>query len=293
MGVCSHSLVYSNGLVIGLQGDGTWRRGRRCHPHERTGRQCVEPRPLHAPCACLSNGIWIGHGLAVYQFIFSIILLYPSAFTENLAANQVWQNLADGAKCLVAINPTKSDHCSNAPWLVALYCVANIGYNILIIILLRVGGANLLWLVLTAIVPLGALTFTLPFIPASNRSQINWEIFVGLFVIMAGLVIYRFWDRIAGLFGMGGDKKATSAAAAGAAAGGDASGDKAEGALGLGLDEDGLTVSSQSPSFATTPIRGTNMHIPRRLQQQGGKPARAPAAPAGRRPAPAGGEAPF
>jgi len=54
---------------------------------------------------------------------------------------------------------------------------------------LRYGSANILWLAMTVMVPLGNLAFALPFMP--QNTQITPFDMLGLAVIMAGLVGYR------------------------------------------------------------------------------------------------------
>ena len=73
---------------------------------------------------------------------------------------------------------------------------ANLGFNVLIVVLLKFGGSTVLWLALTVQVPAAALCFALPFMPAS--APVTWQSGVGLLVIMAGLIVYRFWPLLRG-----------------------------------------------------------------------------------------------
>ena len=76
----------------------------------------------------------------------------------------------------------------------------NIGYNILIIFILKYGSANILWLALTVMVPLGNLAFSLPFMP--QHTAVTAFDLVGLAIIMTGLLGYRkgpdIWKAIHG-----------------------------------------------------------------------------------------------
>jgi len=63
-------------------------------------------------------------------------------------------------------------------------------YNLLIILIIKYGSANLLFLALTIMLPLGNCAFTLNFVPGHKPLQIT-DI-IGLVVICAGLVCYRF-----------------------------------------------------------------------------------------------------
>jgi len=56
-------------------------------------------------------------------------------------------------------------------------------------LLIQYGSANILWLAMTVMVPLGNLAFALPFMP--QNSVITPFDIAGLVVIMAGLIGYR------------------------------------------------------------------------------------------------------
>lgn len=73
---------------------------------------------------------------------------------------------------------------------VCCYLVFNQAYNLLILLILKYGSANILWLSFTLMVPLGNVAFTLDFIPEHAPLQIT-DI-IGLIVICMGLCIYRF-----------------------------------------------------------------------------------------------------
>ena len=54
---------------------------------------------------------------------------------------------------------------------VSVYLVFNIAYNILIILILKFGSANILWLAMTIMVPLGSMSFSLDFIPEHKPAK--------------------------------------------------------------------------------------------------------------------------
>lgn len=106
--------------------------------------------------------------------------------------------MLDGLKCYVGISTItcdddgcEADRCNpQAPMFVNIYLFFNQLYNLLIILILKYGNANLLYLALTLMVPLGNVAFTLPFIPGRTALQVT-DI-IGLIVICSGLGIYRF-----------------------------------------------------------------------------------------------------
>jgi hypothetical protein len=59
--------------------------------------------------------------------------------------------------------------------------------------ILKFGSASLLYLALTAMVPIGNLAFALPFMPQTTTFHVSD--LLGLGVIMSGLVLYRFADQ--------------------------------------------------------------------------------------------------
>jgi drug/metabolite transporter (DMT)-like permease len=185
--------------------------------------------------------VYMNGWVAVYQFLFSIPLLLPSAVASNVSIQDLPDNLWNGMRCLakydtqmVAADGLTVDNCHWGPAYVGIYIMFNVGYNILIILILKYGSSNVLWLAMTVMVPLTNFSFTLPFMP--NRQNITWEDVVGLCVIMAGLLIYRFYEKLKNAI------KARFAAPEPAA------------------DNTQPLLIQQSPSMAT-PLRGTMKHV--------------------------------
>jgi uncharacterized membrane protein len=156
--------------------------------------------------------IYLNGWVAVFQSLIAIPLCYPSAFVINIPFSNIFMNLQSGFYCWFGINTITEDYnpfnqpldnCSNAPLFVSLYLAFNIVYNYLIVIILKHGSANILWMASTVIVPLSNVVFSLQFMPG-HRDLNTFDIF-GLFVIMFGLIIYRFtpvlhsaWNKITG-----------------------------------------------------------------------------------------------
>jgi hypothetical protein len=88
-----------------------------------------------------------------------------------------------------------ADECNpQAPMFVNIYLVFNQFYNLLIIMILKYGSSNLLYLALTLMVPLGNVAFTLPFVP--ENSPLKATDIIGLVVICFGLGCYRFAAKL-------------------------------------------------------------------------------------------------
>jgi hypothetical protein len=147
--------------------------------------------------------VFLNGWIAIFQFLFSLPLAIPAALVSDppVSLADLPTNLANGAKCFVGISSRSSsndDHPDDcypfAPTFVSLYLVFNILYNILVILILKYGSANILWLSFTIMVPLGNVAFTLPFMP--EHTTLRSTDIIGLVVIMLGLVLYRFADQI-------------------------------------------------------------------------------------------------
>jgi len=145
--------------------------------------------------------VYLNGWVAIFQFLIAIPLCVPSAQVINMSIDEIIPNLKGGLLCWMGINSitedddmVRADNCSQAPLFVSTYLVFNVVYNILIVVILKHGSANILWMASTAIVPLSNVAFSLKIMPGHQPLKI-WDI-IGLFVIMFGLVLYRFMNSI-------------------------------------------------------------------------------------------------
>lgn len=150
--------------------------------------------------------MYLNGWVAVFQSLFAIPLCLPSAQVINIAFSEIIPNMYGGAKCLMGINSItdrpdihQNDACEMAPLYVSLYLAFNVVYNILIVVILKHGSANILWMASTVIVPLSDIAFSLKFMPGSR--PLHFMDLVGLVVIMLGLIVYRFTPLIVDLVG--------------------------------------------------------------------------------------------
>jgi len=160
--------------------------------------------------------VFLNGWIAVFQFLFSIPLAIPSAMASDppVYPSDLMQNLGYGLKCWLGIDSITADNnpqnvdsddyddCSLSIAFVNVYLVFNVCYNILIILILKFGNANILWLAMTIMVPVGNLTFALPFLQDYGGAELKVTDVLGLVVIMSGLCLYRFgakaWSRFFG-----------------------------------------------------------------------------------------------
>jgi hypothetical protein len=92
------------------------------------------------------------------------------------------------------LHAQKYDDCARAPIYVNLYLFFNIIYNVLVIMVITYGSANILAMASSAMVPLSSAAFAFKFMP--NHKKMKLSDILGLVVIMFGLVIYRFYTQI-------------------------------------------------------------------------------------------------
>jgi len=143
--------------------------------------------------------------IAGFQFLFSIVLSIPAGMASSppIYPSELPNNLWNGLKCYVGIGSIftgchTDEMCAGlAPLFVNVYLLLNIGYNILIIYILKFGSSSELWIALTIMVPIGNLSFSLPFMPGGG-AEIHPSDLIGLVVILSGLILYRFGTSIFG-----------------------------------------------------------------------------------------------
>eukprot|EP01117_Protostelium_nocturnum_P017644 TRINITY_DN7214_c0_g1_i1.p1 TRINITY_DN7214_c0_g1~~TRINITY_DN7214_c0_g1_i1.p1 ORF type:complete len:435 (+),score=129.10 TRINITY_DN7214_c0_g1_i1:105-1307(+) len=140
--------------------------------------------------------VYLNGWVAVWQFLTLLPLAVPAGYANNLTPGEIPSNFWNGVRCYFGVNSItgkNADHCEYGPLFVNLYILFNVAYNILIIMILKYGSANLLWVAMTIIVPLSNITFALP-IP--GHVDFQFYTIIGLVVIMAGLIIFRFWGKL-------------------------------------------------------------------------------------------------
>ncbi len=110
--------------------------------------------------------------------------------TYQVAMSHATHTLTGLGEC----DNTEYDDCAMAPIYVNVYICFNVVYNILIILLVKYGSANLLWMAMTVMVPFSSIAFSLDFMP--KHKPLKTKDIIGLIVILAGLIIYRFYTQI-------------------------------------------------------------------------------------------------
>jgi drug/metabolite transporter (DMT)-like permease len=137
----------------------------------------------------LVNG-WV----ALFQFLFGIPLAIPAGLVSSPPVSPfgLFHNWKDGFRCLFqqmnAIDyGCHPDHCSQAVLWVHLGLLSAVVYTVSLLFVLKFGGASVLYVGLTVMVPLGHLVFAL-----HSPSSIVLENVIGLAVLLTGLIMYRF-----------------------------------------------------------------------------------------------------
>ena len=154
------------------------------------------------------DAVFLNDRIAAFQLLFALPLALPLAAASSppVEPDELPKNLVDGFKCALAgVDAVRTcaaddddddaacvlDDCwPRAPAYVAAYVFFNVAYNILIILTLKVGDANLLWLAMTLLVPLSTFAFSLPFVP--DHAPPKPTDAAALCIISLGIALYRF-----------------------------------------------------------------------------------------------------
>ncbi|CAM9248360.1 unnamed protein product [Laminaria digitata] len=149
--------------------------------------------------------IYLNGWVAVYQFLASLLFAVPSAYAMGLPVSELPRNTYEGMMCFMGqdshfpdmvemaatgIRSVPPDHCETAAFFVTMYLCFNLVYNVVLIVILKYGSANVLFLASTVMVPIGNVAFSLKFVP--HHQDLKWSDTMGLVFILTGLVIYRF-----------------------------------------------------------------------------------------------------
>ncbi|KAF1794197.1 Chloroquine-resistance transporter-like [Phytophthora cactorum] len=146
------------------------------------------------------DAVYLNGWIAVFQFLFSIPLTFPAAMVGDhpVTPRELPENMYDGLMCYLGQNTitdgAHKDDCEKATVYVTAYLLFNVAYNLLIILILKFGSANILWLAMTIMVPLGNVAFTFPFMP--EHQPLHAKDIAGLLFIMLGLFVYRFLEEL-------------------------------------------------------------------------------------------------
>lgn len=137
--------------------------------------------------------LWI----TIFQTFYSLLFAVPTGYISEprVPADEFFSNFWDGFKCTFGYSSLDTgchpDHCHLwGPLFFWLYQFSTFGLAISMIVLLKYGGANLMFLGSTLILPISNLAFALPFMP--NATAVHFTDILGLCVILFGLGLYKY-----------------------------------------------------------------------------------------------------
>ena len=139
--------------------------------------------------------IYLNGWLCLFQTPMSAVLAVPGGILSSpqVTPSELPKNMWDGLKCFMGTGTiTAGCHPDDCRWamitMVAFTLICFVYVN-LMVLLLKFGSANLMFLALTLIVPVANLAFALPIMP--TPVTLHASDVVGLVVIMAGIISYR------------------------------------------------------------------------------------------------------
>jgi hypothetical protein len=117
-------------------------------------------------CVCMHHTTWVYQVFVDFGCIYvSVKLTACSTFrnththTHPLTHSQIRMRTHTRAQCFVGIDSSPDTTCDIAGFYMGMYMFFNLGYNILIILILKYGSSNLLWLAMTIVVPMSNIAF--------------------------------------------------------------------------------------------------------------------------------------
>jgi len=172
--------------------------------------------------------VWYLNGyVALPQFLIGLLYAPLAAVMTGLKIADIPQNIWQGLQCwLIGTNfITRADgyDCSEdtdcgfdgkkmccdscdgsndmvssipALWGVIGYMVANIAYNVFLVLVIKHGSAALMYATSTLVLPLGSIAFTIRAFLGKHAIPFNGYTGAGLGVVLLGLLIYRFVDML-------------------------------------------------------------------------------------------------
>jgi len=166
--------------------------------------------------------VWYLNGwVALFQFIFGLTYAPLAATMSGLPIHEIPSNLYGGFLCWLLGRNTITSHClavqpcgppnirccdscdgslrgiSSMPafWGMSMYMIANIAYNVFLVLVIKYGSAALMYIASTIVLPLGTLSFTIHAFMGDNARKFTPYSGAGLLIILIGLVIYRFLGK--------------------------------------------------------------------------------------------------
>ena len=152
--------------------------------------------------------------VSLWQSLFGFLLIPLNTLhflgPQAVRWDQLWSSFVDGGWCLLGYNIIRPPHCTShhipdssmptcddcqGAWLpIALYIAFNLLFNVFTVLLIKYGSATLMFIIMTLRLPLVQMAFS---IKALNDppDSFGWAGGLGLAVILAGLVAYRWPDR--------------------------------------------------------------------------------------------------
>jgi len=132
------------------------------------------------------------HG-SLFQLLFQPLFV-PICIVLGATKNApILDYIRNGFSCFMGVTPLgQKQSCEYTTLIYFIYVSINLTYNILLLLIVKKASALLSFIALKAIIPISIILFLFDW-PFIHSSEITYAEIIGLIVILAGLVLYRYF----------------------------------------------------------------------------------------------------
>jgi len=132
------------------------------------------------------------HG-SFFQLIFQPLFVPICVLLGATKNAPIFDYIRDGFSCFIGNTPPgQKVPCDYSMVIYFIYILFNLTYNILLLLIVKRASALLSFIALKAIIPVSIILFLIDW-PIIHSSEITYAEIIGLVVILAGLVFYRYF----------------------------------------------------------------------------------------------------
>jgi drug/metabolite transporter (DMT)-like permease len=144
---------------------------------------------------------YLQYWVAIWQFFFGFALAPLNSLSflgpQSVPPRELISALSDGCWCLLGYNTKPGDDCAGSWVPLTVYLIFNLAFNMFSVLLIKHGSATLMFIIMTLRLPMVQWAFSIAWI-SSPPDHFAWTSGIGLIVILAGLIFYRWPSKATG-----------------------------------------------------------------------------------------------